>query len=237
MRHRKRGRRLGRSSSHRKAMLKNLASSLLLTEREVDELEENSPKVQGRVVTTLHKAKEVRPLIERCVTIARKVLQAERDSEQYATDAERASEEYRTWRKSDDWQKWAEARGPVVAARRRCVQLLGDKDAVTILFDTVAPRFEDRPGGYTRILRLAQPRLGDAGERAILEFVGKNDRTSTKSVKPAFDMSDDEGDDREGDDDGNGGEEEKIVDEVADSDDAGADAGDEKSIDETIEKE
>lgn len=235
MRHRKRGRRLGRSSSHRKAMLKNLASSLLLTEREVDDLDENTPKVQGRVVTTLHKAKEVRPLIERCVTIARKSLEAERESEQYATDAERASEEYRTWRKSDEWQKWAEARGPVVAARRRCVQLLGDKEAVTILFDTVAPRFEDRPGGYTRILRLAQPRLGDAGEQAILEFVGKNDRTSTKSVKPAFDMSDDEGADDDGADD-EGAEEEKIVDEVADSDD-GADAGGEESVDETIEKE
>ena len=230
MRHRKRGRRLGRSSSHRKAMLKNLASSLLLTEREPDEFEENTPKVQGRVVTTLHKAKEVRPLIEKCVTIARKSLQSARDAEQYATDAERASEEYRTWRKSDDWQKWAEARGPVVVARRRCVQLLGDKDAVTILFDKVAPRFEERPGGYTRILRLSQPRLGDAGEQAILEFVGNNDRKSTKSVKPAFESDDDGGDDDGGDDDG--GDDEKVVDEIAEDEVADDAASDEAPSDE-----
>jgi large subunit ribosomal protein L17 len=172
-------------------MFKNLASSLLLTERETDEFDENAAKVRGRVVTTLHKAKEVRPLMERCITIARKSLQSARDAEEFATTAERTSDEYRTWRKSDQWQKWAEARSPVVNARRRCQQLLGDKEAVTILFDTVAPRFEDRPGGYTRILRLTQPRLGDAGIQAILEFVGKNDRTSTKSVKPAFDTVDD----------------------------------------------
>jgi len=57
---------------------------------------------------------------------------------------------------------------------------------VKILFGTVAPRFMERPGGYTRIMRLAKPRLGDAGTRAILEFVGQNDRTSTKSQKPSF---------------------------------------------------
>ena len=80
---------------------------------------------------------------------------------------------------------------PTVAARRRCLQLLGDKNAVAILFEEVAPRFEDRPGGYTRVLRLSEPRLGDAGTRAILEFVGKNDRVVEKSAKPAFDTSDD----------------------------------------------
>ena len=60
---------------------------------------------------------------------------------------------------------------PVVKARRRVVQLLGDKKAARIVFEVVAPRFADRPGGYTRILKLAKPRLGDAGDRAILEFV------------------------------------------------------------------
>ena len=47
------------------------------------------------------------------------------------------------------------------------------KQAVSVLFEEVAPRFADRDGGYTRILRLAKPRLGDAGTRAILEFVGQ----------------------------------------------------------------
>ena len=60
MRHRKRGRTLGRSPSHRRALLRNLASSLILTERDADD-EDNEPKVKGRVVTTLEKAKEFRP--------------------------------------------------------------------------------------------------------------------------------------------------------------------------------
>jgi len=60
------------------------------------------------------------------------------------------------------------------------------------LFDEIAPRFADRNGGYTRILRLAKPRLGDAGVRAILEFVGTHDRVIQRSEKPAF--SDDEAD-------------------------------------------
>jgi large subunit ribosomal protein L17 len=64
---------------------------------------------------------------------------------------------------------------------------LGDKQAVRILFDDIAPRFVDRPGGYTRIVRLAKPRLGDAGTRAILEFVGVRDRVIQRSQRPAFD--------------------------------------------------
>jgi large subunit ribosomal protein L17 len=75
---------------------------------------------------------------------------------------------------------------PVVTARRRCLVLLGDKKAVKILFETVAPRFADRNGGYTRILRLAKPRLGDAGTRAIIEFVGQNDRVVRRSQAPRF---------------------------------------------------
>ena len=73
-----------------------------------------------------------------------------------------------------------------VAARRRVLRLLGDKRAVRILFDDVAPRFADRPGGYTRILKLATPRLGDAGPRAILEFVGQHDRVTQRATRPAF---------------------------------------------------
>jgi large subunit ribosomal protein L17 len=58
---------------------------------------------------------------------------------------------------------------------------------VRALFSAVAPRFMDRPGGYTRVVRLAKPRLGDAGTRAILEFVGVRDRVVQRSQKPAFD--------------------------------------------------
>ena len=63
---------------------------------------------------------------------------------------------------------------------------MGDKAAVRALFDEVAGRFADRPGGYTRIVRLAKPRLGDAGTRAILELVGVRDRVVQRSQKPAF---------------------------------------------------
>ncbi len=189
MRHRRRGRTLGRSPSHRKAMLKNLASALFLTERDAT-YDENAPKVPGRITTTLHKAKEVRPLVEKCITIAKKSLPAAEEAAKLETSAERGSDAWKKWRQSDDWQKWANARAPVVAARRRVIQLIGDKEAAKILFDEIAERFVDRPGGYTRILRLATPRLGDAGERAILELVGKNDRVKRAAERPAFDADD-----------------------------------------------
>lgn len=186
MRHRRRGRTLGRSPSHRKAMLKNLASALFLTERDAT-FDDNAPKVAGRITTTLHKAKEVRPLVEKCITIAKKSIPAAEEARKLETDAERGSDAWKKWRQSDDWHKWANARAPVVAARRRVIQLIGDKEAAKILFDSIAERFVDRPGGYTRILRLATPRLGDAGERAILELVGKNDRVKRAAERPAFD--------------------------------------------------
>ena len=200
MRHKRKGRHLGRNPSHRKALLQNMASSLFLSERD-NELNEagepyqdfdtpadgrNIPKVQGRIVTTLHKAKEVRPLVEKCITIARKGLVAEEEASQYGTEAERRSQKWRTWRESDDWNRWAQAMAPAIAARRRVLKLIRNKAAMEVLFSDIAPRFAERDGGYTRIIRLAKPRLGDAGTRAILEFVGKHDRVSQKSEKPAF---------------------------------------------------
>lgn len=195
MRHRRHGRVLGRSPSHRRALLRNLASALVLTERANEELYDNAPAVKGRIITTLAKAKEVRPLVERCVTAARKGRVAERAAEQFGTEADRNSAEWKQWRTSENHAKWVEARSPAVAARRKLLQMLGNKEAVSILFDEIADRFENRPGGYTRILRLATPRLGDNGKRAILEFVGNNDRVVSKSEKPAFGSSDDSGDD------------------------------------------
>lgn len=185
MRHRRRGRTLGRSPSHRKALLKNLASALFLTERDA-EFDDNAPAVAGRITTTLHKAKEVRSLVEKCITIAKKSLPHAEEAKKYACEASRGSDEYKKWRESEDWQKWAAARAPVVAAQRRIVQLIGNKEATAILFDTIAERFVDRDGGYTRVVRLATPRLGDAGTRAILELVGKNDRVTRKAERPAF---------------------------------------------------
>ena len=185
MRHRNRGRKLGRNPKHQRALLRNLACALFLTERDA-EGEPGKPKNRGRIVTTLAKAKEVRPLVERCITIARRALSHQEAADRLEPAAERGSEEWRAWRESDQWYEWNRTVAPAVAARRRLLALLGDKQAVRLLFDTIAPRFADRPGGYTRILKLAKPRLGDAGPRAILELVGKHDRQRRRAPKPAF---------------------------------------------------
>ncbi len=186
MRHRRKGRKLGRHPSHQRALLRSLATALLLTERDAD-LDDNKPKVKGRIITTIQKAKEVRPLIERCITIARRALPHQEAADRLEPNAARHSEQWRAWRAGDQWKEWNRAIAPVVVARRRAMQLLGDKQAVRILFEEVAPRFADRDGGYTRVLRLAKPRLGDAGTRAILELVGKNDRQRKTSTRPSFD--------------------------------------------------
>ncbi|GIW99806.1 MAG: 50S ribosomal protein L17 [Pirellulaceae bacterium] len=186
MRHKRQGRVLGRSPSHRKALYRNLANALILTERPDAELWGNEPKVKGRIITTVAKAKEVRPLVEKCITIARKARAAELASQEFATDAEPHTDAWQQWRQSERHAQWVAARAPAVAARRRLLQILRNRESVSILVDILAERFEDRPGGYTRILRLATPRLGDAGPRAILEFVGKHDRVVERSEKPSF---------------------------------------------------
>ena len=105
---------------------------------------------------------------------------------EFGTKADRGSDSWKSWRKSD---RWNEVEPGHRAVRRRSSPLLavarrqaGRERAVR----EVAPRFIDRPGGYTRILRLAKPRLGDAGTRAMLEFVGVRDRVVERSVRPTF---------------------------------------------------
>lgn len=184
MRHMKKGRKLGRNPNHQRALLKNLIVSILMTEREDAADDANAPQVPGRIVTTVTKAKEVRPLLEKCVTIAKNAQKHLHDAKQFATGAERGTSEWKKWRESEQWQQWNKTIAPAVAARRRALQLIGNKEAVRILFDVVAPRFEDRNGGYTRILKLFERRLGDAGQKAILEFVGKNDRVKARTQRP-----------------------------------------------------
>jgi large subunit ribosomal protein L17 len=188
MRHRRAGRKLGRNPKHQRALLRSLASALFLTERDA-EFDANRPKVKGRIITTISKATEVRPLVEKCITIAKKSRLAEQAAAQHATSAARNSEQWKQWRQSEKWKAWNAAIAPAVSGRRRCLQLLHDQRALLALFDEVADRFADRPGGYTRIVRLAKPRLGDAGTRAILELVGVRDRVVQRSQKPAFDDS------------------------------------------------
>ena len=187
MRHLRRGRKLGRNPKHQRALLRSLACALILTERDAKG-ESNEPGVRGRIITTLSKAKEVRPFLERCITIARRALAAQEAADRLEPDAEKYSDVWRRWRESDSWHQWCRTVAPAVAARRRLLTLLGNKRAVRILFEDIAPRYADRDGGYLRILRLAKPRLGDAGPRAILEFVGVRDRVKSKPPKPVFDF-------------------------------------------------
>jgi len=183
MRHRRKGRILGRNPNHQRALLRNLVIGLLMTERDADG-ESNAPAVPGRIITTIDKAKEVRPLVEKCVTLARKAQKHLAAAAALASPADRNTSTWKQWRESDQWQQWNKAISPALALRRRALQLIGNKEAVSILFNVIGPRFEDRDGGYTRILRLSKPRLGDAGTRVILEFVGKNGRKRSKAVKP-----------------------------------------------------
>jgi large subunit ribosomal protein L17 len=178
MRHRKAGRKLGRNASHRKALFRNMASHLIRTVR-IDEDDEQKPKVPGRIVTTLAKAKELRPYVEKLITMAVRAAEHEKGAEEFYTNAERNSAEWKKWRESEQWNRWNQAIAPAVALRRRAFAILRDKRAVEVLFLELAERFADRPGGYTRVVRLAEVRLGDAGRKAIIEFTGERDRAKT----------------------------------------------------------
>jgi len=182
MRHRIKGRRLGRNSSHRKALFKNMATGLILTVRP-DEDDPAAAKVPGRIVTTIAKAKELRPKIEKLVTMARKGRVHELAAREFETTAARGTDAWKNWREGEQWQKWVAAKSPAVALRRRAFAVLRSKQAVDILFDELAERFADRPGGYTRIVRLPSRRLGDGGQKAILEFAGERDRPRASRAK------------------------------------------------------
>ena len=142
MRHQVKGRKLGRSPAHRKALFRNQLSSLVKAER---------------IRTTLQKAKELRPLAEKVVT------QGRRDT---------------------------------LHARRQVNRLISDRELVKKLFDEIAPRYHERPGGYTRIIKLG-PRKGDGAEMAYLEFVDRGetetatDKKSKKATKKTKAKSDD----------------------------------------------
>ena len=141
MRHRVAHRKLGRVTEHRIAMLRNQATALLRYEH---------------IETTVAKAKELRPFVERLITIAKRGVAS------------------------------GEANGKLLNARRLVGVELQDRDVVGKLFDTIAPRFAGRPGGYTRILRLGY-RRGDAAEIAQLELVGSeyDPKASPKDAKAA----------------------------------------------------
>jgi large subunit ribosomal protein L17 len=181
MRHKVKGRKLGRNASHRKAMFRNMVCSLIRSVM-VDEDDPGRPKNPGRIVTTIAKAKELRPKVEKLITLAKKALPHQERAQEFGTTAERNSDAWKSWRESEQWNQWNQAIAPAVALRRRAFSLLRDKQAVSILFDTIAPQYATRPGGYTRVVKLPNVRLGDAGVQALIEFVG-DERDRAKSVR------------------------------------------------------
>lgn len=165
-------------------MFRNMAVGLIRTLAADDESPRKA-KVSGRITTTEAKAKELRPFIEKLITLAKKSLPDQTNAAQFATAAAKNSAEWKAWRDSDRWQKWNQAVAPVVNAKRRAFAALRDKQAVEILFGDLAKRFENRNGGYTRVLRLSSYRLGDAGRHAVIEFVGTHDRVKRRKSAAA----------------------------------------------------
>jgi large subunit ribosomal protein L17 len=151
MRHQKAHRKLGRTSEHRMSMLRNLAVSLINSRSE-------------RIVTTLPKAKELRPFVERAITLSRKAsnLQGE-DSGPRALHLRRQAAGF-FHAGNMQMSVLTGKRGQVRPARTSGVA------ALKRLFDELGERYKDRPGGYTRIFKLGR-RAGDNAELAIIELV------------------------------------------------------------------
>jgi large subunit ribosomal protein L17 len=139
MRHRVAHRKLGRVTDHRIALLRNQATALIRYEH---------------LTTTMPKAKELRPFVERLITVAKRGLAG------------------------------GDKNGHTLNARRLVMQDLQDREIVTKLFDTIAPRFAARPGGYTRLLRVGF-RRGDSAEVAQVELVGSEFDPKAKADTPA----------------------------------------------------
>lgn len=135
MRHRKAGKKLGRNATHRVALMRNLARSLFISEN-------------GRIITTLAKAKAARPFVEKLITLAK-----------VDTVHHRRLAAAKLGPMSDPSYEEDEE-GNIVVVK-----------VVKKLFDEIGPRFRDRPGGYTRVIKRHERRLGDAAPTAFLEML------------------------------------------------------------------
>ncbi len=173
MRHRVRGRRLGRNGAHRVALFRNLSRSIFLT---CDQDGEGCAIAEGRIRTTLEKAKEVRRVVERLITIAVKTKRCESVASKLICSFARGSDEWKRWRSSAEGQTWLHAQAKYIQRRRQLFDVLRSRRVVKLLLDKIAPRFMDRPGGYTRVVRIANRRLADGAKLAYLELVSEATR-------------------------------------------------------------
>ena len=164
MRHLKAHRKLGRTSEHRMSMLRNLTVSLINSHEE-------------RIVTTLPKAKELRPFVERVITLSRKASNLEGD--------DTAARALHLRRQAAGFFHAGNMQQAVLTGKRgqlRPARTAG-MAALKRLFDELGERYKDRPGGYTRIMKLGQ-RVGDNAELAIIELVDNpNEREALASAK------------------------------------------------------
>ena len=170
MRHRKAGYKLGRTTAHRTAMLRNMAASLF---------------EHGQITTTIPKAKALQPFVEKIVTKAKKgdlhnrrlvisMLGGDRRSFAWSYIPKDADENER--QAVETLRERAEVFFDIPDAdqveRNRYGELRKAPKLVKHIFENIAPRFEDRDGGYTRIIKLGRHRLGDAGEICVIQFCG-----------------------------------------------------------------
>src|SRR5437660_2776407 len=166
MRHLKAHRKLGRDTEHRISLLRNLATSLI-----------NSR--EDRIVTTLPKAKELRPFIEKAITLSRKAASLEGNgSEARGVHLRRQAAAF--FHAGNHGRATATRRGQIPPPRSAGVS------ALRRLFDELGERFRDRPGGYTRIIKMGR-RAGDGAELAIIELVdnARDQEAQTSSRKRA----------------------------------------------------
>jgi large subunit ribosomal protein L17 len=173
MRHRRAGSRLTRTSSHRDAMLRNLAAAVF---------------EHGQITTTIPKAKAVQPLVEKIITDAKKgdlasrrrviaKLGGDRQAFEWMYLPKKATEEEKNH--VAQLREFREGFFPLPKSeeveRNRYGELRKAPKLVKHIFDNVAPKFADRPGGYTRIVKLGRHRIGDAAELCVLQFVGNEE--------------------------------------------------------------
>lgn len=142
MRHRKAGYKLGRTTSHRRATLRNLAAGLF---------------EHGQITTTVPKAKALQPFAERLITLAKR-------GDLHSRRLVIARLQDRVMADDED-----------LIERNRYGELRRGPKLVKHIFDEVAPRFRDRPGGYTRIVRLDRRRKGDGAELCVIQLIGEEE--------------------------------------------------------------